>query len=263
MKAVSSRDNAAFKAMGKLASSTSERKRRGLTVLDGAHLVAAYLDSGREVESLMVSAAALGKDEIARLMERVPARAVTVLTDTLYGSLSTVDSATGLIAAVPTPVGNPVPNDADFVLLIEDVQDPGNVGTLLRSAAAAGVGHALLSPTTAFAWSLKTVRAAMGAHFALNIVEGVDLAAFLGEFRGTSVALAGESKASLYAADLRGPLAIVVGHEGAGISRALRERATHSVRIPMPGKMESLNAGVAGSLALFEAVRQRSLPRKG
>jgi TrmH family RNA methyltransferase len=102
-----------------------------------------------------------------------------VLSDTAYEALSTVDSATGVLAAVPTPQGEPIPPGADLVLLLEDVQDPGNVGTLLRSAAAAGARHVALSPGCAFAWSLKTVRAGMGAHFALNIVEGVDLARFL------------------------------------------------------------------------------------
>ena len=262
MKAVSSRDNAAFKAMAKLATSTSERKRRGLTVLDGAHLVAAFLDSNREVDSLMVSAAALERTEIASLVDRVPASRVTVITEALFTALSTVDSATGLIAAAATPEGRAVPPDADLVLVLEGIQDPGNVGTLLRSAAAAGAGHAVLSGDCAFAWSLKTIRAAMGAHFALNIVEGVDLVAFLDAFKGTAVALVGESKRSLYEVDLRGPLAIVVGNEGAGLTPAVRGHTDLTARIPMPGKMESLNAGVAGSLALFEAVRQRSTQGK-
>jgi TrmH family RNA methyltransferase len=169
-----------------------------------------------------------------------------------------VESATGLVAAAPTPEGVPVPADADLVLLVEDVQDPGNLGTLLRSAAAAGAAHVVLSPGCVFAWSLKTVRSAMGAHFALNIVEGADLRAFLAGYRGVSVCLAGDAKASIYEVDLRGPLAVLVGNEGAGISPALRRAASVAARIPMPGRMESLNAGVAGSLCLFEALRQRS-----
>jgi len=114
-----------------------------------------------------------------------------------------------------------------------------------------------LSAGCAFAWSLKTVRAGMGAHFSLNIAEGLDLVAFLAAYRGTSVALAGAAGRSLYEIDLRGPVAIVVGAEGAGLSAAVREAAAVAARIPMPGPMESLNAAVAGSLALFEALRQR------
>jgi TrmH family RNA methyltransferase len=260
MKTIASRDNPAFKAMARLATSASERRKRGLTVLDGEHLVAAFIDSRRPVEALMVSRSALDRPEVARLVERVADSAVTVLADALFGSISTVDSATGVLAAVPTPAGAPVPADADLVLLIEDVQDPGNVGTLLRSAAAAGARHVALSPGCAFAWSLKTVRAGMGAHFQLNIAEGVDLGGFLGAYRGTSVALVGDARRTIHEADMRAPLAILVGNEGAGLSPGLRARATLEARIPMPGAMESLNAAVAGSLALFEALRQRAVP---
>ncbi len=260
MKAVASRDNPAFKAMARLASSASERRKRGLTVLDGTHLVGAFLDAGHAVDSLMVRSSALDRAEVGALVARVPRAAVTVVADKLFDALSTVDSATGLVAAVGAPAGAPIPPDADFVLLLEDVQDPGNVGTLVRSAAAAGARHVGLSPGCAFAWSLKTVRAGMGAHFELNIAEGVDLAKFLATYRGSAVALAGEAERSLYDADLRGPVAIIVGSEGAGLSAPVRERATLLASIPMPGPAESLNAAVAGSLALFEAVRQRRQP---
>jgi TrmH family RNA methyltransferase len=261
MKAVSSRANAAVKAMARLASSASERRKRGLTVLDGAHLVGAFLDARRPVDCVMVSRSALERPEIAHLVARIADDRVTVLSDAAYEALSTVDSATGVIAAVPTPAGEAIPADADLVLLLEDLQDPGNVGTLLRSAAAAGARHVALSPGCAFAWSLKTVRAGMGAHFALNIVEGVDLVQFLAAYRGTSVALAAGAMRSLYETDLIGPIAIVVGNEGAGLSAQVLTHAKATVRIPMPGRVESLNAGVAGSLCLFEALRQRSKPR--
>ncbi|MFL5521759.1 MAG: TrmH family RNA methyltransferase [Gemmatimonadales bacterium] len=243
--------------MAKLASSAGERRKRGLTVLDGAHLVGAFVDARHKVESVMVSRSALEREEVARIVSRVPASAVTVLADKLFGALSTVDSATGILAAVPAPVGTAIPPDADLVLLLEDVQDPGNVGTLMRSATAAGARHMGLSPGCAFAWSLKTVRAGMGAHFALNIVEGFDIAGFLDTYRGTSVALAGGTARSLYELDLRAPVAFVVGNEGAGLSAAIRARAKVAARIPMPGTAESLNAAVAGSLAIFEALRQR------
>ena len=150
---------------------------------------------------------------------------------------------------------------APLVLLLENIQDPGNVGTLLRSAAAGGAGHVLLSAQCAFAWSPKVLRAAMGAHFALNIVEGADLEAFIGGYRGITVALSADAEASLYDLDLHGPVAFIIGNEGTGLSEAVKAAATRRARIPMPGRMESLNAGVAGSLCLFEAVRQRGAAR--
>jgi TrmH family RNA methyltransferase len=261
MKSVASRDNAAYKAMAKLVANGAERKRAGLSILDGAHLLAAFLDSGRQPEEVMVNASGLADPEIARLVERASPARVTLLSDTLFKSLSTVDSPTGVIARVATPGGTQVPVDASLVLVLEDIQDPGNVGTLLRSAAAAGAQHVLLSARCAFAWSPKVLRAAMGAHFALNIVEGADPAQFVARYRGTSVALAGRAEASLYELDLRKPTAFLIGNEGAGLSPALQQSATRRARIPMPGTVESLNAGTAGSICLFEAVRQRAGPR--
>ncbi|HXS51261.1 MAG TPA: RNA methyltransferase [Usitatibacter sp.] len=257
MKAIASRENAAYRAMARLAASASERRKRGASVLDGAHLLGAFLDSGRKPEEVMVSRSALGQPEVARLVERCAPAPVMLLTDALFGALSTVESPTGILAAVRTPERRDVPADASFVLVLEDIQDPGNVGTLLRSAAAAGAGHAVLSPRCAFAWSPKVLRAGMGAHFALNIVEGADLGEFLAAFRGVSVALAGKAESSLYELDLRGPIALLVGNEGAGLSDPILAAASVRARIPLAAPVESLNAGTAGSIALFEAVRQR------
>jgi TrmH family RNA methyltransferase len=257
MKAIASRGNPAFKAMARLVASGSERRRSGVSVLDGAHLLAAFLDSGRKPESLMVSRAGLEDPEVARLVERSRPAPVTLLSDPLFDALSTVASPTGVIAAVKTPVGAPVPDDAPLAMALDEIQDPGNVGTLLRSAAAAGAGHVLLSAGCAFAWSPKVLRAAMGAHFTVNIVEGADLPAFLARYRGTSIALVGGAARSVYDLDLAGPVTLVVGNEGAGVSAAVEGAAKVRAGIPMAGPIESLKAGTAGSIALLEVVRQR------
>ena len=258
MKSVASRDNAAYKAMARLAASGAERKKSGMSVLEGAHLLCAFLDSRRRPEEVVVNRAGLADREIAALVERSAPARLTLVSDALFKSLSTLDSPSGVIAAVRTPEGSRAPHDASLVLLLENIQDPGNVGTLLRSAAAAGAGHVLLSEKCAFAWSPKVLRAAMGAHFAVNIVEGTDLAAYVSEYRGNSVALAARAASSLYDLDLAGPTAFVIGNEGAGLSEALQALAKTRARIPMPGRVESLNAGTAGSICLFEALRQRA-----
>ena len=257
MKAVTSRENAAYKSVAKLVASAAERRSRSLSVLDGTHLLAAFLDSGRKPEALYVDARGAADPEVARLAERsAPARA-TLLSDSLFNAISTVESPTGVISVVRTPGSQAAPADAPLVLLLEGIQDPGNVGTLLRSAAAAGASHVVLSPGCAFAWSPKVLRAAMGAHFALGIEEGADLAAYLRSYRGTSVALSPRAKASIHDVDLSERCALLVGSEGAGLTPALEAAANVRARIPMPGRMESLNAATAGSLALFECVRQR------
>jgi TrmH family RNA methyltransferase len=260
MKAIASRDNPAYKALVRLATRASERKTRRLSIIEGTHLVTAAMDAGLVPGTLLVRHSSRGEGEAAAIVARASAGEALELSDTLFDALSGLDSPPSIMAVVPTPEGRPVPPEARFCLGLEDVQDPGNVGTLLRSAAAAGVKHALLSPTCAFAWSPKVLRAGQGAHFALNIVEGADLGAFVKSFQGTSVALCGEGGESLYALDLTGALLFLVGNEGTGLTPALEAAATVRAAIPMPGRAESLNAGVAGSIAIFEAVRQR---RKG
>ena len=257
MKTVTSRDNPAYKSVARLVASASERRKTRLTGLEGAHLLGAFLDAGGHPEQVMASHAGIADAEIAGLVERSAPAAVTLLSDALFASLSSVDSPTGVLACVRTPAPRPAGAHAGLVLLLEDIQDPGNVGMLLRSAAAAGAEHVLLSPSCAFAWSPKVLRAAMGAHFAVNIVERADLPAWLAQYRGQGVALAGDGTQSLYDLDLTRPTALLVGNEGSGLSAGLRQCATFSARIPMLGRMESLNAAAAGTIAVFEAVRQR------
>jgi len=258
LKTITSRDNEQYKAIKRLVSKASERKQRGVCVLDGAHLLAASLDSGLRPEEIYVTRAGIEREEVSRLVARSKVQPV-VLPDNLYDALSTVESPTGVMAVVRTPGSVEVRADADLVLLLEDIQDPGNVGTLLRSAAAVGAGHVLLSPTCAFAWSPKVLRAAMGAHFALNLVEGADLAAWTARFKGQSVALDGSGETSLYDLELRGKTALLVGNEGAGLSPRLRDAASVRAKIPISKRMESLNAAAAGTVALFETARQRGL----
>ena len=142
----------------------------------------------------------------------------------------------------------------------ESSRRSGNAGTILRTAAAAGVAQVWLSKGCAFAWSPKVLRAAQGAHFLTTIVEDVDLVAWSAAFRemgGHVAALVARDGEDLYTTELRRPLAIAVGNEGSGLSGALRFVADYRVTIPMPGATESLNAAAAAAVALFECVRRQ------
>ena len=145
-------------------------------------------------------------------------------------------------------------------MLLDDVQDPGNVGSILRSAAAAGVTLALLSKHCAFAWSPKVLRAAMGAHFHLDIAEDVDLPAWARRYTAGGRRTDRDGRAGrgpLFDAPIRRRVAVALGNEGAGLSPALAAAATLRATIPMPGGMESLNAAAAAAVCLFEVVRRR------
>jgi TrmH family RNA methyltransferase len=167
-----------------------------------------------------------------------------------------------MLALVDVPPAGAVP-PGDFCLLIDGVQDPGNVGSMLRSAAAAGVTDVLLSPPSAFAWSPKVLRAGQGAHFRLRLHEDVDLPAWASAYRaagGHVVATVVAQAGAIFATALTGRLALAIGNEGAGLSAALLAAADRRATIPMPGGFESLNAAAAAAVVLFEAVRQRGAP---
>ena len=148
-----------------------------------------------------------------------------------------------------------------FCVLLEAIQDPGNLGAMLRTAAAAGVDAVYLSKGCAEVWSPKALRAGMGAQFALALHEHADLTLIARELKSL-IATSLDAQQSLYDLDLSGPVAFVFGNEGAGLSPALLDTATHQVKIPMPGKVESLNVAAAAAVCLFECVRQRGCKRR-
>ena len=259
MKTIRSRDNAFVKQLIALAHSSRERRKVGLTVLDGIHLVRAYIDAQGPPHAIAVAESAMAREELAGILADCSPQSVNVLADKLMAEASSLDSPAFVMALVGTPEARAVPSDAS-VLVLEDMQDPGNVGSMLRSAAAAGITQIVLSKNTVFAWSPKVLRAAQGAHFLLNVVEGADVIAYVRSYRGQSLALVprGAGVGRLYDVDMKGPTAILIGNEGSGLSRELIAVATHRVAIPMPGKVESLNAAAAGAICLFEMARQRA-----
>jgi TrmH family RNA methyltransferase len=257
MKLIQSRDNPFFKELVKLAGSARQRGKENRTLLDGAHLLAAYLDAGMMPLHILLNVAALQDDEIAVLLGQLNDVPVTQLDDKLFAELSELKTPTGILALIALPQPDVPVTDSRFALLLEDIQDPGNLGSMLRSAAAAGCDAVFLSTGCADAWSPKVLRAAMGGHFALRIYEQQDLPGVAKAFSGDLLAASLQATHSLYDCDLRGTVAFLIGNEGAGLSADLLGLATQTITIPMPGKVESLNAAAATAICLFEAVRQR------
>ena len=140
-------------------------------------------------------------------------RRTLIVGESAWAELAQLPAAVGLLAVVAAPVPG-IERAADFCLLLDGVQDPGNVGSMLRSAAAAGVAQVFMSPHCAFAWSPKVLRAGQGAHFHSAIFEGIDLGGWARAYRGKVVAMVAAEGTSLYEADLSGPVAIAIGNEG-------------------------------------------------
>ena len=168
-------------------------------------------------ESLLVAESAVEWPTVRALLARVPPARTLIVAESAWAELAQLPAAVGLLAVVAAPVPG-VERAADFCLLLDGVQDPGNVGSMLRSAAAAGVAQVFMSPHCAFAWSPKVLRAGQGAHFHLAIFEGIDLGGWARAYRGKVVAMVAAEGTSLYDADLTGPVAIAIGNEGAGLS---------------------------------------------
>ncbi len=258
MKYISSHSNPFFKELLKLASSARQRQKAQQTLLEGAHLLQAYHAYGsQQPQHLFVTEAAVQNREVAALLKKFPDVPLSQLDDSLFAELSELKTPSCILALVEIP-RIPIPAvHSGFCLLLEDIQDPGNLGSILRSAAAAGCDAVFLSRNCADAWSPKVLRAGMGGHFVLSIHESTDLLAMVTAFQGEVFATVVGAKSNLYDCDLHGNIAFAFGNEGAGLSESLLAIISQHITIPMPGRSESLNVAAATAVCLFEAVRQR------
>lgn len=255
---ISSAANPRFRELLKLAESSRARREARRTLLDGPHLVAACQSAGVVPELLIVGPAPERSPEVTGLLAGLAGVPRLELGSSLLRRLSPVETPTGILALIPTPGPRALPDKPGPCVLLDQVQDPGNLGSILRSAAAAGIRQAFLSPGCADAWSPRVLRGGMGGHFLLDLHEGVDLAAFARGFPGRIIATGLRAEQSLYDADLTGLAGFAFGNEGGGLSRELLAAATAVVSIPMPGRTESLSIGAAAAVCLFERVRQEA-----
>ena len=253
---ITSNQNSKLKLARSLMGRPKERINAHAFVAEGVRLVEEALLVGwpfRFVltgDTLSVRGRALVQKLVTKGIE------VEQVPDSLLNSVSETENSQGILAVLDySPL--PIPQSIDFVLIPDSIRDPGNLGTLLRTAAAAGVQAVFLPPETMDAFAPKVLRAGMGAHFRLPILSlswdeirnhTSGLQIYLAEMKGS---------VSCWQADFKVPLALIIGGEAEGASPAARTLATQQVLIPMVGTTESLNAGIAGAILLFEVVRQR------
>lgn len=255
MKTITSRENSQFKEWLKLTESAKQRRKLGQTLLDGAHLLDAALQCGLLPVQVMVTEGGLRDAEPAALLQRISEVPVVCLADSLFAELSELKTVTGILSVFEIPAPKVSAAQSRFALLLEEIQDPGNLGSILRSAAAAGCDAVFLSRGCADAWSPKVLRAAMGGHFVLSIHEHTELLTVSAALSGRLYAASLQGRVSLYQCNLGTPVAFAIGNEGSGLSAELQAQA-EPMQIPMPGRVESLNAAAAAAVCLFEAVRQ-------
>ncbi len=260
VRSVTSANNPRLKEAARLLRSAHERRKSRLCVLEGEHLIEMYATRHGTPRTLIATEAFCRHPLVVRCRN---AADVYIVDNALFSETATLPPAVGMLAVVPIPepVSSTSVNSGTFHLMLDDVQDPGNVGAMMRTAAAAGVGNIVLSKNSVSAWSPKVLRAAQGAHFLLEIIEDADVAVWAERFQaqgGKIAAAVPRDGVDLYRADFaKSPLALAVGNEGGGLGRALLAKADWRLTIPMPGAMESLNVAAAAAVILFECVRRR------
>ena len=256
-----SRDNPLYKRLRALKERGGDRE---LCLLEGPKLVLEALAAGLEVVEAATSPRAEASPAGAAALSALRGREVPVrrLTAELHASLSEAETSQGILALARRPAVDEerVFRGTPLVLVADGVQNPGNLGGLLRTAEAAGASGAILTAGCADPFSWKALRGSMGSVFRLPHLRGLGIepALDLLQARGVTVlATAADGERRYDEADLRGPVALVVGSEGAGLPESVRARATARLRVPLSGPVESLNVGVAVALVLYEAARQR------
>ncbi len=262
MTVLRSRDNPRLRRWTRLAGETRLRRRERRALIEGPHLVAAMLERGIAPVDLIASETGLADAEIASLIAR-SGRVPVVLSDSLFKSIADAESPQGIAAEIALP-DIAVPQALSQVFL-EGIQDAGNVGAIVRSAAAFGIGAVILDRDCADAWSPKALRAGMGGHFALAVCESNDLGAAVQAFPGRVLCTASRGGIPLSEAGLSGQLAWVFGNEARGVSGALEGLASARVTIPLARGMESLNVAAAAAICLHAAHSPRgaSVSRPG
>ena len=253
VKHITSRDNPLLMRLRKLAADPAAYRKLGAVWIEGEHLCSAFVQRGGAALQAVITDEAWQVPALQRLARAAPA--VVIVPASLMATLSALESPAPLGFVLSWAGPGTLAADQPSVVL-DQLQDAGNVGNILRSASAFGFTQVIALKGTAALWSPKVLRAGMGAHFGLRLVEGVTEEA-LGALQTPMFATSSHAARLIHAAPLPWPCAWVMGHEGQGVSAALMQRCTEALRIPQPGGEESLNVASAAAVCLYESARQR------
>jgi len=235
MTVIRSRDNPKVKRWARLVADGRFRRKEGRAIIEGPHLLAACLERGWKPVAIFSSDTHAGVCPI-------------VLSDRVFRSIVDAETPQGIAAEIEIPKS---PKEEDPLVYLEGVQDPGNVGAIIRTAAAFGIKTVCLDKDCADPWSPKVLRAGMGGHFLLNLLEGSPL-----DFSGKLVCTVAKGGTPLSTADLSGRFAWVFGSEGRGVSPEVQRKAAVRVTIPTDAGTESLNVAAAAAICLYVAYRR-------
>ena len=255
MNVLRSRANPRVRRWQRLAQDGKARRAQARALIEGTRLVGACIAAGGEIEELLVSQSGLARKEISGLVDRAGVE-LTVLSDAVFRAVVDTETPQGIAAEVVIPDIAPVLAESKGAVMLDRIQDAGNVGAILRSAAAFGVQDVFLSSGCADPWSPKVLRAAMGGHFSLRIGASRNPVADLERFPGTVACAVPRGGVPVASADIKGPVLWILGSEAEGVRADLATRADLRVTIPMPGAIESMNVAAAAAILFYEASRR-------
>jgi TrmH family RNA methyltransferase len=258
---ITSIQNPKIQRIRNLLAHSRNRSEQKAFVIEGIRLVEEAVQSGVKPEIFCYSSQLNPRG--IKLIEEMRSAGIKIeeIESSLMNRLSDTESSQGILAVIPE-FRAVLPEKLDFFLILDSIKDPGNMGTILRTACAAGVNAVFLSPKCVDIYSPKVLRSAMGAHFKLPMIE-ISWPLMKKEISSRSI------EPEIYLADVRQgkplwncdltlPIALIISSEATGASPEAIEIASHKIHIPMPGGFESLNASIAAAVLLFEVVRQRT-----
>jgi len=261
LRQIYSRENPHWRELVLCAHSSRERRKRGLSFLEGEHLCEAWLDLWGAPRLIAIADSAQQVPSCRALLLRAqahnPALPILLVDDGMWRDLSQLVQGVSLAFLIETPQPSLPERLIEDAIYLDRVQDPGNVGSILRTAVAAGIGRVVTAPGSAWVWSPKVLRAGMGAHFALQVHESVAWVDLAARAQMPRLAARPQNASDLWTTDLRSPALWLFGNEGAGLDPLIDAETVHWIRIPQSDHVESLNVSAAAAVCLFEQRRQR------
>ena len=258
MKKISSAQNPLVKKLVQLSEKQSFRNKQKMTIIEGAHLTAEWLKRFGAPDFCVISNSSKRSEEVEAIIQKCEELNAEIieLEAKIYSKISPVIEGVGILFAVKIPKNQGV-NFCEDSIILDRVQDPGNLGTILRSAVGFGVKQIICSKGTVSAWSPKVLRAGMGAHFQLEIFENEDLREAIENLKVLTFATSLKAQKTIYDEDFAVNTAWIFGNEGSGVSEEVLSKVKKKVIIPQVGEIESLNVAMAATVCLAEQARQR------
>ncbi len=263
MQKITSKDNEFIKHIKKL----KDKKYRDQSkeyLIEGIKIIQEAIQENANIKQIVICDESENADLISReLMFEIAKHECICVTEKIFNTITDVKNPQGILAIIEktSKEENQIDYDTDLLVVLDDIQDPGNLGTILRTVDSVGLSQIIVSKGTADAYNPKVVRSTMGAIFRVNIVECEDINETLKEIKANkfkTVVTSLKANKTIYEIDYK-KKAIIIGNEANGVKEEIINNADEKVKIPMPGKTESLNASVATGIVLYEYVRQKIL----